>query len=147
MRVVLDTNVVVSSFLSPTGAPSRIFDHWQQETFDVVVSEPILQEYEHVLLYEHIQTRHHMTPLQIRKVIDEFRRFALLVTPTKTVHIVSQDPEDNKFIECAIAGSALFIVSGDTDLLIVREYQGIHIFNPGDFLTLLEKTQENPGSQ
>ena len=61
MRVVLDTNVVVSRYLSPHGVPAQILGYWREAAFDVVVSKAILAEYRHTLQYERLRVVHHMT--------------------------------------------------------------------------------------
>jgi uncharacterized protein len=62
----------------------------------------------------------------------------MLVTPTETIQLIREDPDDNKFIECVLAGGAEDIVSGDTYLLAVKEYRGIHILSPSLFLAVLK---------
>jgi putative PIN family toxin of toxin-antitoxin system len=76
MRVVLDTNVVISAFLNPGGIPAQIFKLWRQERFEVVITEAILDEYIKVLQYSRIQTR---LKLDISEVADDFREFSTLV--------------------------------------------------------------------
>ena len=62
---------------------------------------------------------------------------SLIVVPTEEVDIIKNDPDDNKFIEAALEGKAEYIVSQDKHLLLVKEYQGIKIIHPEDFLKLL----------
>ena len=61
MKVVLDTNIVVSRYLSPLGHPARLLTLWEQGVFELVVSEPILAAYQRVLAYPRIRDRHQMT--------------------------------------------------------------------------------------
>ncbi|MCC6497198.1 MAG: putative toxin-antitoxin system toxin component, PIN family, partial [Propionibacteriaceae bacterium] len=79
MRIVIDTNVIVSRFLSPHGPPARILALWEQGLFELVVSEAILTEYRRVLGYPHLQTRHRMRPEEIVQVVEGFRSFGVLV--------------------------------------------------------------------
>lgn len=137
MRVVVDTNVVVSRFLSSLGAPAEILNRWRQETFELLVSEPILAEYERVLGYERVRRRHQMTGEEIHEVMAQFRRFAILVEHLETLDVVKDDPDDNKFLECALAGGAEFVISGGPHLLGLRQYQGIQILSPAAFLAFL----------
>lgn len=136
MKVVFDTNVVVSRFLSPTGTPARLFDFWEQSVFTLLVSEPILTEYERVLAYKNIVRYHRMTPKEIKEIIQEFRQFSISIEVKEQIAVV-RDPADNMFIECAVSGGADFIISGDPDLLDLGEYDGIQILPPAAFLTLL----------
>jgi uncharacterized protein len=137
MRVVLDTNVVVSAFLSVKGAPARILALWEQGAFDLVVSEPLLAEYERVLAYKPVQARHRMDAQALAEVVQGFRASAIIVEPALRLVIVTEDPDDDKFLECAVAGGAAYIISGDSHLLDLREYQGIQILPPVAFLSLL----------
>src|SRR3954451_5185906 len=122
MRVVIDTNVTTSRYLNPRGAPAELFGLWEQQVFELLVSEAILAEYERVLQYPKIRSRHRMTDDRIRQVIDDFREVAILVAPTETLDIIADDPTDNRFLECAVAGGAQYIVSGDRHLRDVGEY-------------------------
>lgn len=141
MRVVLDTNVVMSRYMAPRGTPARILDHWEQDTFELLVSDPILAEYERVLAYPQVRRYHRMEDEQIRRAIERFRLFAVLVTPEQTVEAITDDPTDNRLLECAVAGNADVIVSGDRHLQRLGEYEGIPIITPAAFLTLLEAEQ------
>ncbi len=85
MKVVFDTNVVVSRFLSPVGPPARLFALWETQAFHLVVSEPILAEYQRVLQYEHVAARHGMTPEEITEIIEYLRQLALVVAPTEAI--------------------------------------------------------------
>ena len=136
MRVVLDTNVVVSAFLSPTGTPAQILARWENQEFDLIISEPLLREYQRALNYERVATRHRMTPGEVEEVIEGFRQFALLVEPTTALDL-PEDPDDAKVLECAAQGSAEYVVSGDAHLLRLREHLGIAILPPAAFLSVL----------
>ncbi|MBI3943581.1 MAG: putative toxin-antitoxin system toxin component, PIN family [Chloroflexi bacterium] len=134
---MIDTNVLVSRFLSPTGIPAQIFHLWRETVFEVVVSESVLSEYQRVLGYEHIRARHQMSDAEIADVLLDLRRFSLLVAPQGQVEVIGADPEDNKFLECAVAGSADYIISGDLHLLQLKAYRGIQILAPAAFIALI----------
>jgi putative PIN family toxin of toxin-antitoxin system len=144
MRAVIDTNVIVSRSVSQKGASARIFDHWLEGRFELVVSEDILAEYERALGYERTRKRHGYTFEQIRDFVDDIRQSAILVVVDTILNIVEADPDDNKIIECAVAGNADYIVSGDAHLLDLGEYQGIQVLPPAAFLLVLE--QERAGA-
>ena len=139
MRVVIDTNVVVSAPLSSTGVPAQILEAWRLDAFELVVSEPILAEYRKSLSYEPVLARHQMSQEEIAEIVEGFREFAVLVEPNQKIEAVPDDAEDNKFIECALAGEAAYIVSGDSHLLALRHYQDIQILSPAAFFTLLRE--------
>jgi len=142
MRVVIETNVTASRFINPHGAPAQVFSLWEQQAFELLVSEPILAEYERVLEYEKIRTHHKMGDEQVRQVIEDFRELATLVSPTQTLTVIPEDPPDNRFLECAAEGGALYIISGDQHLRALGQYQGIQILSPRAFLSLVEEHPE-----
>lgn len=139
MRVVLDTNIIVSRFLSVHGNPALILALWEKGVFELIVTEAILAEYARVLAYPAVQSRHRLTTDEIGQAIANFRSFAVLVEPTETLDVVTDDPSDNRFLEAAVAGGCEYIVSGDPHLLTIGEYRGIAILNPAAFVALLEQ--------
>src|SRR5690242_9763315 len=139
MRVVLDTNVVISRYLSPFGPPAHIFQYWEQGAFTLLVSEPILLEYERVFSYPHINNKLKLSSQEIAGIIDGFATFGEVVSPTKHLHVVEADPDDDKLIECAVAGKADYLVSGNDHLTDIKEYEGIQILTPAQFIMVLER--------
>lgn len=137
MKVVFDTNVVVSRYLSEQGTPAIIYQSWEEAAFILLVSEPILAEYQRALGYEHLKAMHHMDDQTVAQVIIGIRELATIIEPTELLEAVRDDPTDNKFLECAIAGGADYIVSGDKHLLQLQTYSGIPILSPAAFLTRL----------
>ncbi len=137
MKVVLDTNIVVASYLVSTGVAARILALWRAGEFDVLVTEAILQEYERILGSPRLVRVHGMTAAEIAEDIESFRQYALLIEPTETLQVVQGDPDDDKFFECAIAGGAAYIVSRDELVLAVGEYRGIRVLSPEAFLTVV----------
>ncbi len=137
MRIVVDTNVVVSGAISAKGAPAEILRRWRQGQFELLVSEPMLAEYERALSYGRVRARHQMSQAEIHALVTQFRRFAILVEPLARLQVVTDDPDDDKFLECAVTGGAAYIVSGDPHLLAVKHYQGIQILSPAAFVAFL----------
>jgi len=146
MRVVVDINVVVSRYLSALGPPAQVLAEWERGAFDLLVSEPILAEHQRVLLYERLLPLHRLTVDDVAAVVSGFRLLSIVVTPTRTLEVVTADPTDNRFIECAEEGGAEFIVSGDRHLLDAGEYRGIQILAPSALLSVLRGREEQPSS-
>ena len=138
MRVVLDTNVIIAPFLSPKGVPALIRKAWEDGVFDVVVSETLLAEYTEVLGYEDIAAKHQMEQAKIKSVIEGFKKYAILVSPTKVPKVVKEDPDDDELFAVAEEGEASYIVTKNKHVLYVGEYKGIQVLTPLAFLTLLE---------
>lgn len=142
MRVVVDTNLIVSRALVPHGIPAQILTAWRDDAFELLVSEPILVEYQRVLSYGRLRAKHQRDDQQIAEIIEEIREFAVLVEPTRIITAIEEDPDDNKFLECAVAGGAAVIVSGDPHLLSLGAYEDIAILRPSAFLALLKEGGE-----
>jgi putative PIN family toxin of toxin-antitoxin system len=141
MIVVLDTNVLVSAVLSPRGTPSRILELAQTGGFAVTVSEVLIAEYGEVLLSPEFVERYHLARAEVIDLLSSFAQLATIVQTVESLRVVEQDPDDDRVLECAVAGGADYIVSGDKHLLNLGEYEGIRILSPGDFLRVLEQTQ------
>lgn len=141
LRVVIDTNVLVSRYLSPTGSPAQIFTFWQDKRFTLLVSEPILDEYKRALQYPHVQGKHQLTEAQIVELVNDLADIATIVVAKKSITVITADPDDNKFLECAVEGGADYIVSGNKHLLDLKQYLEIRILAPSEFLVALEYEQ------
>lgn len=139
MKVVLDTNIIVSAILSPAGIRSQVIGAWHNQQFELVVSEPILAEYQQALNYREVASRHNLDPTQVTEIIADLRQFATVVEPTEKLNIILEDPDDDKFLECAVAGGADYIISADPHLLNLEEYRGMQILSPSEFLALLRQ--------
>ena len=130
MRVVLDTNVFVSALLF-TGTVSEIVPLWQNGTITVLLSREILEEYLRVFSYPKFQ----LSEAEIKSLIEEeLLPFVTVIKPKRRLRVVERDPSDNKFLECALAGKAQVIISGDKDLLSIGHYQRVRIQTPAQFL-------------
>src|SRR6266851_7846721 len=122
MRVVLDTNTLISAFLF-TGTASQLVQLWQSRRVRPLISKPILEEYLRVLAYPKFR----LSDDQIRTLIEqELLPFVGTVRIKKHLTVV-RDPDDNMFLECAVEGGSRLLVSGDLDLRSLREYQRVRI--------------------
>lgn len=130
MRVVIDTNVFLSSFLG-TGNPRKIIDFWKEGKITICLSKQIVDEYVEVL--ERLGLRGER---EVEEILQLFARGFNSLFTGKTPHleIVEDDPDDDKFFECAVALNAKFIVSGDKAVLEIKEYMGIKVVSPQQFV-------------
>ena len=133
MRVVIDTNVFVSSFFG--GIPRRIVDYWFSGKLILCVSRPILREYFEVLVRFQFDRQD-----LFRKLATAFEKGPniLFVDTPKEENWIEDDPGDNKFIACALSLHAETIVSGDSHLKEVAEIGGVKIVLPRKMLGLIE---------
>lgn len=132
MRVVLDTNVLVSMLLG--GRLSILVEHWDQRHFTVVASAEILSEYATVLA----RPKFGLPRDVVDSIVAYIERQSELVTPLEKITVIEDDLADNMFLECALAGQAELIVSGDQHLNTLKQFRNIKIVTPYAFLHLLE---------
>ncbi len=137
MRVVLDVNVLVSAVISARGSPARMVELWEEERFDVLISPEIIGELGRVIRYPKIQEKYHLPEQYVEQFIGLISYQAIVVNPIRKITQIKSDPTDNIYLECAIAGRAAYIISGDKHLLGLVEYQGIPIISPAEFLVVL----------
>lgn len=131
MRIVIDANVLVSGAFWG-GLPFRVISLWAQDRVAVLVSEPILAEYARVL--EEIG-RKVKRPELARQWSEFAGHYATLIDVHSPVRHC-RDPQDDKYLACAADGDADFIVSGDRDLLDLKQFIGIPIITPRQFLEI-----------
>jgi hypothetical protein len=140
IRAVLDTNVLVSGIISASGAPRKILDLARKEAFRVVSSLSINHEVLDVLHRDYIYSKYRLTEETIDDIAAFLYEGTFLTEDQYKVTKVRKDPDDNKFLACAIEGEADCIVSGDDHLLSLKQYKGIRIVDACGFLTdLIEK--------
>ena len=137
MRVVLDANIYISALISNKGNPAKIINKWLAGQFDVLISQPIVDEILRVTNYKRIQKKYVKVRENRLEFVELIIEQGIWEESSETLTVVSADESDNRYIECAVAGNAQYIVSGDEHLLGVGEYQGIIIVIPATFLTLL----------
>ena len=129
IKVVVDTNVFVSSFFG--GNPRKIVDLWKSGQVTLCLSKPIIDEYVKILGRLGLENDR-----ELDELLGLFARgfHVLFSAKTPELHVVQEDPDDNKFIECAVALKADFVISGDKALTTVQDYMGIKILTPKKFL-------------
>ena len=137
MIVVLDANVFMSAMISPQGTPAEILRLWEQAAFDVAISPAILREIDRVIHYPKIQKKYNLVEKDIEAFFRLIDSAAVLVIPAEMIDAVDQDETDNRYVECAVAANASYIVTGDKHLLGLKAYQSIEILRPAAFLTAL----------
>lgn len=131
LRVVLDTNIVVSGLLSSKGSPSAILDAATSKQFRCFVSESLIKEYSEVLARRDLGLDQH----RVARFIRDFRKVALPVVPRQKA-LVARDPDDNMVMECALEAEADFVVTGNTRGFPLN-FRGVRVVTPRDFLVVL----------
>ena len=137
IKVVLDTNVVVSAYLVPAGKPAEILSLARNGKLHIFLSREIVDEIKQTLLSPKLKKIHRNTPNQIGLFIRAFSKVATVTPGEKSVDFIKDDPDDNKILTCALEGRVDYIVSGDHHLTDLKSFQGISIVNPHTFLQVI----------
>ncbi|GAA4339107.1 putative toxin-antitoxin system toxin component, PIN family [Pigmentiphaga soli] len=125
-RWVVDTNVLVSAFLWE-GVPGRVIELAGEKEIQLFTSRPLLNELAATLAKKKLARHVTATGLEAEQMLTSYRRLATLLTPRQLVQRVSRDADDDVVLACAIAARADLIVSGDADLLDLRQFENIPI--------------------
>jgi putative PIN family toxin of toxin-antitoxin system len=132
MKAVFDTNVLVAAFVTE-GVCAKLLGRARRRQLDLVISPFILKEFENVLLKKLSASKE-----QIRVAAKLISEVAQIVTPVSMVSGVCRDPDDDQILSCALSAEAEYLVTGDLDLLELKEFHGIEILTPGAFELLFE---------
>ncbi len=134
MRLVVDTNILVSALLAAASLPAQLVVLWGAGRFELLTATEQLDELMRVTRYPKIRAR--LVPALAGRLINDLRGLAVMVEALPQVD-VSPDPDDNYLLALAAAGTADFLVTGDKqDLLGLGAYQGTRIVTVRDFLSM-----------
>ena len=126
--ITLDTNIYVSA-LEFGGTPMTLVEKGLEGEVHISISQPIIDETLRVP-----RDKFSWTPDDLRDAEATIRAATHIVTPTMTLDVVKDDPDDNRIVECAVEAGSEIIVTHDNDLLRMRRYQGIRMMKAGEFL-------------
>ena len=129
MKIVLDTNVFVSSVFFG-GPPHKILEAWRDGKIQLLLSPAILEEYQRVL--RELAVR--FPEIKVEALIDFIIVHSEIILPPSLPPVIQADPSDDKFLECAVAGEATCIVTGDKHLLKLLTFRRIPILKPRQFV-------------
>jgi putative PIN family toxin of toxin-antitoxin system len=132
LKVVLDTNVYFSGFSSTRGVAFQLWSRAVRGEYVLLISPAIIREVADVLRTD-LQWPEPEIIARLKRVV----RVAKIVEPKLTLEVIAADPDDDRILECALAGNADLIVSGDRHLIRLKAFQGIGIVRPIDFLRSL----------
>jgi len=127
MRAVLDTNVLISGVIA-TGVPHDLLVSGFDHEYQIVVSVETLTEFRETL--RKYPERFQMSDDEVQQEVETIRYFAEFVDPDEAITAVQPDPDDDKFLEAAVAGDVDVLVSGDTHRLDIESFRGIDIVEP-----------------
>ena len=138
MRVVADTNVLVSALIFPGGSPEAVYRLVLERRMELVSSRPLLAELARVLT-----DKFGWKPDRAEEAVAQLVRLAEIVEPTEAVSEIEADPADNRVLEAAAEAGADAIVSGDRHLLALGSWHGISIETPASFLADLPEERRS----
>ena len=127
MKIVVDTNVIISGVFF-NGLPYRFLNEIVSNEIEIVASEEIINEYYNIS-EELVKSK----TGKFNKELFDIVIGKIKIINTQTKINVCRDPDDNKFLECAVDGRAIYVVSGDKDLLTIQQYQGVLIVSVADY--------------
>ena len=131
ITAVFDTNILFSA-TGWRGNPFQCVERVRAGEIQAVTCPELVEE-----LAEKLELRLHFSAEQVAETLADYLGFLRVVQIPKVLNAVSRDPEDNMVLECAIEGQAQYVVSGDNDLLVLKEFRGIQIVRASDFLKVL----------
>ena len=129
MRAVLDTNVFVSAVFFG-GLPGEVLSAWRDGAVEIVLSAEIADEYRRV----GVRLAAQFPRVELGPALHLVLSHATIVTPATLPEAVCRDPDDDKFIACALAAGAPYLVSGDRDLLALSRVRGVTVLSPRAFV-------------
>jgi putative PIN family toxin of toxin-antitoxin system len=132
VKVVLDTNILISAFVFPGGPPEDVFRAALEGRIELVTSPPLLAEFGRVL-----SSKFGWEPSITEQAVAQIARVGTVVRPKEKIVEMVDDPDDDRVLEAALAGGADVIVSGDSHLLGPRTWRGIEIEKAARFLRTL----------
>jgi putative PIN family toxin of toxin-antitoxin system len=144
VKVVLDTNVIVSAVLKAGGSPDLIVKAWRAGSYQLITSAPLLLELKEVLDRPRISKRAGFSPAEARDILAAMADSAIVAEAELTIEVVEADPDDNRVLEAAVSAGADYIVSGDQHLLALQSYEGISIVRPRRFMAILTSAESEP---
>jgi uncharacterized protein len=127
-KIVADTNVILSGLLF-TGSPRKILELALKGRIHLYTSTDLLRELEGVLALKFASHKQ-----AIADTLTEIRNLLYLAEPTQKLSIIKEDPDDDRVLECALSAGVNIIVTGDKDLLRLKQFRQIAILTPAEFL-------------
>ncbi len=129
LKIVIDTNVFISSFFG--GVPKKMINLWKEGEVILCLSQNVVEEYIEVM--DRIGLKNTNVIQQLTRLFAE-GYISIFTSKTPNINIVEGDPDNNKFIECAVALDCKFIISGDKHLKDIKKYIDTVIMSPREFI-------------
>jgi putative PIN family toxin of toxin-antitoxin system len=132
MKIVLDTNIYFSSFYW-AGNPRKVFDRVTKGLDELFITDEILNE---IISVMNRKKYYKVSENEINEYVKIVESYAIKLS-SNHIPEISRDLDDNKILQCAVDGNCDFLITGDDDLLVLKEYENIRIIKPKDYLDLI----------
>ena len=139
LKVILDTPVFVSALLNPHGKAAQILNCIVKDGIRLFASPSITEERDRVLRYPKLAKRHGLKKTELEEFIADLPVITSLVEETREVLVVTEAPWSHKYLSCALSGRADLIISRDSLLLDLKEFEGVQITTPARVLELVAR--------
>jgi len=133
MRAVIDTNIIIRALIKPVGTVGPVLDRLGAGDFTAIYSEPLLEELLAKLALPRIRKKYDLTDVDVSDLLALLALRGELVEPQRKVK-VCRDPDDDRIIEAALEGRAQWVVTGDEDLLSLKNFESVRFVTPRRFL-------------
>ena len=137
LRIVFDTQLFVQAILTKKGICALLLTAWKKNYYILISSTDIVSEIARVLSYQQKRGKYNLTEVDIEDLISLLDSEAVILSEAPKLNIIQDYPLNNKFIDCAIAGDADYIVAGDTHLLSIKKVKDIPIISASHFMKIL----------
>ncbi|MHB8252403.1 MAG: putative toxin-antitoxin system toxin component, PIN family [Acidiferrobacter sp.] len=136
MRIVIDTNVLLSGLLW-YGTPHILFNQVRGGTVELVMSQTLLEEFNETITRRKFATILQRTTRTPERILNELQALAEMVIAPPLPQPVCRDPDDDAVLACALAAQADLVVSGDADLLVLEQFQGMRIVTASQAVNII----------
>lgn len=133
MKITADTNILISATFWH-GASDRIISKVEAKEIQLILSEEIVKEYAEVLDYDEIKDKIKDKNLAMKHTVSKIISISTIIEPKVKLDVIKDDPDDNKILECAVAGNVDRIVGNDRHLLKLKTFRDIPILTPNEFV-------------
>lgn len=142
MRVILDTNVLISGLLSPLGPPAKLLDAWERKSFDLVTCDALIEEFRDVASRPFFHDRLRASTVELlARGLEDFSLFYEDPPPGP----VAPDPKDSYLLALVEVSEAEFLVTGDKELQSLKRHKSARIVSPVEMVQLLRENEKRRG--
>lgn len=138
MRLILDTNILLSALLSPLGAPAKLLDAWERNSFTLVTCDALIAEFREVAGRPFFRARLRASAAEL--IAADLRECSFFY-PDLPSGPVAPDPKDSYLLALAEASQAEFLVTGDKELLSLKEHKSTRMITPATTIEILEQDE------